>query len=274
MEESSGGGKQVWHVYNRGARRLNLFYEDPDYLTFLGLLKKALDATGVSLLTYVLMSNHYHLMLWATSDEVSRLMRWVNHSYSIYHNRKHGLTGHAFEAPYKSSLQKSLMLMMYKIAYIFLNPVDAGICDRPEEYRWTSFHTFMGWAGTDLPVNPFPILQLLAGNPADARAEFRIVLERQANRPKRVAGDPPSRLELMKEQFRWVLLEVEHRQAALGSLDPIRVAMYWGGKVGIPPRAMQAVLGDRPPRRFRQTLSEWVQKVDGDADLRTMLAVY
>ncbi|HLF95140.1 MAG TPA: transposase [Planctomycetota bacterium] len=256
-----------------GARRLNLFYEDPDYRTFLGLLKKALDATGVSLVAYVLMSNHYHLMVWASADEVSRLMWWVDHSYSIYHNRKHGLTGHAFESPYKSSLQKSLMLMMYKIAYIFLNPVDAGMCDAPEEYRWTSFQAFMGLPGTDLPVNPFPILQLPAPTPSGARAEFVKVLERQAKRPKRVAGDPPSRLELMMEQFRWVLLEVEHRRGSLGEVDPIRVALYWAHKVGIPPRAMQAVLGERAPRRFRQTLSEWVRKVDGNPELRSMLAM-
>lgn len=265
-------GRVTWHVYSRGSRRMNLFYEEEDYRMFLGLLKRALDATGVSMWAYVLMTNHYHFILTATSAELTRLMQWVNHSYSLYHNQKHGLSGHAFESPYKCHLQSSVFLLCYKIAYVFLNPVDAGMVDRPEDYPWSSYHTYMGLAGTPLAVNPFPVLTLLADNLEDARAQFSVFMERQANRPKRKAPDSLSWLAIAQDQFEALLEEARLRQPSLGGEDPVMVALYWGKKLGLPPRAMLPALPPESTRNVSKSLYKFCKRLEADSELTRRLS--
>ena len=265
-------GRVTWHVYTRGSRRMNLFYEEEDYFMFLGLLKKALDATGVAMWAYVLMSNHYHFILSATSDELTRLMSWVNHSYSLYHNRKHGLTGHAFESPYKCHLQSSVFLLLYKIAYVFLNPVEAKMVDRPQDYRWSSYHAFMGLGGSPMPVNPFPILTLLAENPQDSRAQFAVILQRQANRPKRRPADVSSWAAVAQDQFEALLDEATRRQAALAGEDLVLVAMYWGRQLGIPPRAMRPALPPGSTHDISKSLYKFCKRLKADPNLAGRLS--
>jgi REP element-mobilizing transposase RayT len=251
---------------------MHLFYQDEDYLQFLGLLKKALDATGVTLWAFVLMTNHYHFVLSATSDELTRLMRWVNHSYSLYHNKKHGLLGHAFESPYKCHLQTSLFLLMYRIAYVFLNPVDAHIVVRPEDYRWSSYHSFMGLAGSPLAVNPFPVLTLLADNPQEARAQFTVILARQANRPKVRPVDAFSWSAVLQDQFAALLDEAVRRKDGLAGEDPVLVAIYWGRQLGIPPRAMRPALPDGARREVSKSLYKFCKRLESNPALAALLS--
>lgn len=273
MKRSRNPDIQSWHVFSRGCRRLNLFYEDEDFLAFLGLVKKALDATGLSLWAYALMSNHYHFIIRGTAEQLERFMRWVNHSYSMYHNRKHGLTGTAFEGPYQAYLQRSRVLLLFKMAYVFLNPVDAHMVDRPEDYRWSSYKMFMGLPGTDLSVDPWPVLGLLSANPLEAREMFQVYMQRQARRPKRVPADRLSRMAVAQGQFEALLEEAQQRAQGLKREDPILVAMLWGQEVGIPPRAMRAVLGEAAPRYLAQTLYKYKKRVKGDARLADLLAL-
>jgi REP element-mobilizing transposase RayT len=272
MDATPESRKLTWHVYARGARRLQLFYEDDDFLTFLGLLKKALDRTGVAMWAYVLMSNHYHFVVTATADELTGFMRWVNHSYSIYHNRKHGFKGHTFEGPYRAHVQPTLFLALYRIAYVFLNPVDAHMADRPEDYRWSSYRAFMGLPGAPLWLDPTPVLQMLADNFRDARAEFHDILERQDRFPKRVVQDKLTWTELAAGQFEPLLAEAERRKGRLAGEDPVLVAMYWGRKAGIPPRAMRPALPPGSPRYISKVLGKFIQRIESDEELKTLLS--
>ena len=82
-------GEQTWHVFARGVRRLTLFYEDFDYLKFLSLLREACLASGCVLYAYCLMANHYHLILKATSPQLSHCMWILNRKYALHHNARH-----------------------------------------------------------------------------------------------------------------------------------------------------------------------------------------
>src|SRR5687767_1712152 len=97
-----------WHVFNRGSRRMALFRDDQDARVFAALLQTALNLSGCVLWAYLLMTNHFHLAIRGSSDQLSRCMRYAEGFYSIYHNKRYGLSGAAFEGRYESYPQGTL----------------------------------------------------------------------------------------------------------------------------------------------------------------------
>lgn len=260
-----------WHVFSRGARRLDLFHEEGDFLKFLSILKWAVEVSGGALLAYCLMSNHYHLVVRATSEQLTALMRRLNSTYSLYHNEKYKLVGHAFDGPYQAFPQKSPLLMLRTIAYVFLNPVQAGMVSRPEDYRWSCYRDYLGLHGTPLPVNPFVALRTVDEDLVEARRRFRQVMEEEARRPKRPHQGVPTALAVAQQQFQWLREYARQRKADLEGERPTVVAMHWARQCGVPPRAMAAAMGDASIGQVRQTLWRFTEKLRGSPELSRRL---
>lgn len=263
----------VWHVFSRGARRLGIFWDEQDYRTFLGILKKALDATGCSLWAYVLMSNHYHFVIQATTEELTSCMRRVNYLYSKYHNDRHGLSGHTFDGPYRAYAQGTVFLMLWRIAYVFLNPVEAGVVTRPEGYEWSSYRSFMGLPGSPLGLNPLPALSKLDRNLDRARQKFRAIMERQAAMPARKALPVREAVQVQSEQFLWLLERAREMRSKLGDVDPVAVAMIWAKACGIRPRAVALSLDGRTASQVASQMDYWSRRVAEDPKLRSAWAL-
>ncbi len=160
-----------YHVISRGERRDNIFYDDGDRLKFLEKLGETVQKFSLKIHCYVLMNNHFHLLLETPEGNLSTAMHFFNTSYSNWFKSKHQIIGSIFQGRYKSILvEKELYLLMLS-AYIHLNPVRAGIVDNPEEYQWSSFRFYMGkrkflsWIFTD------DILKMFSGRP-DEYKEF------------------------------------------------------------------------------------------------------
>lgn len=129
-----------YHVYARGHGRHKIFRDEADFEMLLSLFERHLSRepkansdgrpyphlrNEVSLLCYCLMSNHFHLLLHQTSEgAMSRLMRGVMTSYSMYFNKKYGLSGALFESRYKASRISSDPYLLHISRYIHLNPQD------------------------------------------------------------------------------------------------------------------------------------------------------
>lgn len=92
---------------------------------------------------YCMMTNHFHLLLETDDIDVGKFMKYLASSYAIYFNRKYGYTGHLFEGRYKSCLVKDDAYFLQSSRYIHLNPVKAGMVNRAEEYRWSSYRTMI-----------------------------------------------------------------------------------------------------------------------------------
>jgi putative transposase len=126
------------HIYTRGHSKQKIFIDEQDYITFLTLLQRYLsaeetkDANGVSypnfynkveLLTYVLMPNHLHLLIYQHQPgEMAKCMRSLLTSYSRYFNKKYKRRGALFESRYKASMISDESYLEHISRYIHLNP--------------------------------------------------------------------------------------------------------------------------------------------------------
>lgn len=90
-----------------------------------------------------MMTNHIHLLLETSEDEIGRFMKCLSERYAMYFNHKYQYRGHLFESRYKSCLVKEDSYFLQTSRYIHLNPVKARIVVKPEDYRWSSYQTMI-----------------------------------------------------------------------------------------------------------------------------------
>lgn len=134
----------VYHVMDRGDRLESIFWGDEDCALFLKTLGQACERTGWRVHSYVLMRNHYHLLLETPEPNLSSGMQWLQSTYTIRHNVKHQLKGHLFQGRYKAILVDDEDDSYFRTVsdYIHLNPVRAGLIGaegRLSDFSWSSF---------------------------------------------------------------------------------------------------------------------------------------
>ncbi|MFA6013352.1 MAG: transposase [Desulfobacteraceae bacterium] len=112
-----------YHVTGRGNERRDIFKDKDDYLMFLEKLSDSLEVYNVSLLGYVCMTNHFHLLVMTPSGNLSSFMRHFNIAYTSSFNRRHNRSGHLYQGRYKSYLVDADSYLKEVSRYIHLNPV-------------------------------------------------------------------------------------------------------------------------------------------------------
>lgn len=127
----------IYHVILRGNGRKTIFEDDEDCRMFLHLMEKARAELDFKLYAYCLMGNHVHLLVREGEDTIEHLFRKVATGYAVYYNGKYDFSGHLFQGRYRSETVDSESYFLSAIRYICQNPVKAGICQNPKEYRWT-----------------------------------------------------------------------------------------------------------------------------------------
>ena len=231
-----------WHVIDRGARRLELFHEDSDFPKFLSFLRYSLTQSGALLWAFALMSNHYHLVLYASSEELSACMQRLNMLYSSYHNEKYSLLGHAFDGPYRAFRQDPSVLLRC-IAYVLLNPLKAFLVDDPKDYPWTCYRQYMGLPGSPMEADFSSLIPIVDPDPKTAWKLFHRAMECESKRPTRTSPVGLTMTDLHARQFEWLLEVAVDRQDLLAGERPELVAAYWARQKGIAPKAIAKVLG-------------------------------
>jgi REP element-mobilizing transposase RayT len=128
----------IYHVMLRGVNRDVLFLEPEDYDRFLATLRVVRDASGCRVLAYCLMPNHVHLVLRTTQEPIGTVIKRLGVRYSGWFNRKYGRVGHLFQDRFKSHAVEDDGYFVTLIRYVWNNPVEAGLVDRPEQFLWSS----------------------------------------------------------------------------------------------------------------------------------------
>jgi len=128
------------HIIQRGNNRAACFYADEDYPRYLLHLKELSIRFNCTVHAYVLMTNHENLLLTpAAEDSASLLMKHLGQRYVQYINRVYRRSGTLWEGRFRSCLTQSEDYVLACYRYIELNPVRAGMVQRPESYRWSSY---------------------------------------------------------------------------------------------------------------------------------------
>lgn len=171
-----GGG--LAHVTARTVRRLPLFLTERDALALLGTLEHVTrDIASWSILAYCLMPNHFHLVVEAEVEELSIAMQRVNGLYAQRFNREHGFTGHLFQGRFGSKPIVDEGHLPGSIRYVVMNPVRAGLCARPEHWRWSSYRASIGLTPAPRFLDLERVLSCFGWDAAVARDRLRRFVE-------------------------------------------------------------------------------------------------
>ncbi len=201
------GGR--YHVTARGNERRAIYRQDCNRGHFLELLGELGERFGVRVHGYVLMENHFHLLLETPEANLSAAVQWLNVSYSVWFNRRHGRAGHLFQGRFKAVVVEEDAGWQEVGRYVHLNPVrvaalgldkrkqaagrlGTGVAPTTElvgkrlevlrEWRWSSYR---GYAGYCAP--PGWLVRELLGHLSGGRteAEQRAALRQYTEAPLR-----------------------------------------------------------------------------------------
>jgi REP element-mobilizing transposase RayT len=139
----------VYHVMARGNQGQPIFRDDQDRRRFLETLEEACRKTGWRVHAYVLMGNHYHLLVETPEGNLVAGMKWLQGTYTQRHNRRHKVSGHLFQGRYKAVVIDSQSPAYFEVVatYIHLNPARAGLIrpgqDPLRRYPWSSYPWYL-----------------------------------------------------------------------------------------------------------------------------------
>jgi putative transposase len=153
------------------------FKDDIDRVGFLRRLAHVCAKSGWRCVAFCLMTSHYHLIVEVNDGVLPIAMHRLNLGYSRDHNRRHSLRGHAQFRRYGSRriVDDADLLGVFK--YIALNPVEAGICERPADWPWSTYSGTIGLAEAHSFVDPSPLLACFPWPAVDPRAALRRLVE-------------------------------------------------------------------------------------------------
>lgn len=196
-----------YHVTARGNERKPIYRDDRERQHFCELLQEMTERFRVALHAFVLMDNHYHLLLELREANLSGAIQWLNVSYSVWFNRRHGRSGHLFQGRFKSVVVSPEEWALALSRYIHLNPVRigrlalgkgeqkrnrAGLAPAPNAevvreriavlrgYRWSSYRAYAGIATKPQWLECGHVLALGGGSSKEQRRNYREYVEATA----------------------------------------------------------------------------------------------
>jgi len=150
-----------YHVMSRGNEGRNIFLGDDDRQGFLGVVSEISERFEIDIFAYVLMHNHYHLLIRTQRANLSKAMQWLGVTYTRRFNDKHSRIGHLFQGRFKSIIVQNDIYLMQLSCYIHRNPLRAGAVNRLAQYHWSSYPVYAygkkgpQWLSTELILSQF-----------------------------------------------------------------------------------------------------------------------
>jgi len=160
-----------YHVIARGNGGQKIFRDKQDYKSYLSFLKEYKARFHFVLYAYTLMPNHLHLLLEMSETPLSRLMQILQFRYTRNYNIKYKKWGHLFQGRYKAIVCEKDSYFLELSAYLHLNPVRAGLVERPHQYPWSSYRFYVREGKNTLVDGDFLLTQF-SHNKKRARSAY------------------------------------------------------------------------------------------------------
>ncbi len=190
----------LYHLLSRGNDRNDIFADDEDRISFLDTVGEMSERFAIDIFAYVLMDNHYHLLVRTQRANLKKAMQWFGTTYTQRFNRRHSRSGHLFQGRYKSIIIQNDAYLQQLSYYIHRNPLRAGIVKRLSGYRWSSYK-FYGygqkapkWLSTDLILSQYDGTQ-------DCHRSYREKVQKYSSEEKRLFENLRYGLILGSKQF-------------------------------------------------------------------------
>jgi len=181
-----------YHVTQRGNRRATTFFEEEDFALYRDLLAEAARSARASVWAYCLMPNHVHLIVVPSDpDGLRRTFANAHRRYTGYINGRHRWTGHLWQGRFGAVAMDEEHLV-HAARYVALNPVRARLCERAEDWPWSSVRAHVAGSDDGL-VSVAPLLERVGdfaaflGAPEDQQATRKLRMAETTGRP---LGDP------------------------------------------------------------------------------------
>ena len=249
-ERSASG---YYHVMLRGYERRNIFMDRSDREKFLTLLSRQTEKGTIAVIAYCLMDNHLHLLVKEKENGLAKAMSSVGTAYVIYFNEKYYRSGHLFQNRYKGEAIEEEAYLFAALRYIHQNPVKAAMCEKVEDYEWSSDRYYRN------PERPCfvdtEILLSISKIQEDAVSEYRRLMEiPEAEKFADMPELPKTKKEIS------ILVEKELKEAGItdmkekGARDALKMAIHRlyrehkismqqiAGELGITKSAVQKIL--------------------------------
>lgn len=185
------------HIATLAIEKERLFREPADQLRLTALLEAIVERYEWNCRAFCLMGTHFHLIVHTPKPNLSRGMQHLCGVYAQWFNWKYGRRGHLFGRRFSSVhiVRDEHLLEAHR--YVALNPVRAGLCARPEFWRWGSFRSLVGLETPPPFLDVTGTLGLFAPRRSVAQAAFRRFVDADHQR----LGSDPSWFEVGRNSF-------------------------------------------------------------------------
>lgn len=168
---------QLHHIIQRGNNGADIFVDAQDRAVMLGQLREMARRFGAEVHAYVLMPNHFHLLLTPrTFDALPQLMQAVGRSYVRYFNNRHGRSGTLWEGRYRCTVLQAERWLLPTMVAMDLNPVRAGLVQKAADWPWSSYAANAGLK-SDALVSPHRLFWTLGNTPFARDAVYAAAVE-------------------------------------------------------------------------------------------------
>lgn len=205
----------VYHVTSRGNERRKIVVDDTDRWQFVRILSEVIEAEKVICHAWVLMDNHYHLLLELPAANLSRAMWHLNGIYTQKFNKKHHRTGHLFQGRFKAIVVEKETYLKELCRYVVLNPVRAHMVKGPGDWKWSSYRATAGLERAEKWLETEWILGQFGRTPQQATKGYRQFVAEGIKKKESPWEELYSRVYLGKEKFLDKVHEVGKRHQSL-----------------------------------------------------------
>ena len=155
------------HVFARGNQKQAIFLDVTDRFVYLRMLAAETRRRGWRCLAYCLMENHIHLLIETPNANLSSGMQRLNSRYAQYFNQRHHRVGHLFQGRFGAVRVSSDAQLWALVGYMARNPVEAGLCERAEDWPWSSYAATAGVRPAQPWLDTPRLISLLEGMTRD-----------------------------------------------------------------------------------------------------------